>query len=527
MTRSDKAHSAGGSAITSDDRIDVDYCRISYDKSNAGEGVGTQHGKNAEFASANGRDITETYIDNDVSAYDKEVTRPDYLRLCRNIAADLVRSVTIRHADRLHRDIEQASQFMRLAIDHGVRLFSVSRGGEYNLTTSQGRHDFLSDTLRGQGESDHRSERVNDARERQALNGRWGGGNRPYGWGVDTGRVRHVCVNPKDPPIERRYEDRPVLDMSRHNVDEIKEIRKWKNDLLAGVKMSHILQDLTARKVLTQGQKDNRALKRNGKPIRCKGWDSATIRQILLNPRTVGHSVHRGKIVKRNAYLPIITEAEQEALRAHFKDPRRKTSPGNTPKWLGSLIYLCGICDDGTTMTVKYNSKIPGYRCRKHGHCRRPAKLVDEYVEEVMIERLSADDIIDLLPERTTVDVAALQDELLQLDKREIEAGIQGARGEITEVMMKVHSAEITKRRGDIFDLLRNTAGESPLAEFVGNPNPAATWYALSLGRKREILRLLARVTVKPGFIGRYQPRFNPRTALDVADPSAGSTRAA
>ena len=66
----------------------------------------------------------------------------------------------------------------------------------------------------------------------------YGGGVRPFGWGVDTGRVRSVCVNPKAPPMERVYEDRPVLDMTRHNEAEADEIRRWADDLLSGVSMN-------------------------------------------------------------------------------------------------------------------------------------------------------------------------------------------------------------------------------------------------------------------------------------------------
>jgi site-specific DNA recombinase len=42
--------------------------------------------------------------------------------------------------------------------------------------------------------------------------------------------VRSVCVNPKAPAMDRIYEDRPVLDMTRHNEAETAEIRRWADD---------------------------------------------------------------------------------------------------------------------------------------------------------------------------------------------------------------------------------------------------------------------------------------------------------
>ena len=86
------------------------------------------------------------------------------------------------------------------------------------------------------------------------------------------------------------------------------------------------------------------------------GWKSRTVQQILTHPRTSGHAEYLGDIVLRNAYEPILPDDVREALITLFADPARKTSPGNTPKWLGSLIYRCGKCDDGTTMTVRRNT---------------------------------------------------------------------------------------------------------------------------------------------------------------------------
>ena len=120
-------------------------------------------------------------------------------------------------------------------------------------------------------ECDHRGERVALARKRQARKGEYGGGVRPYGWGVDTGRVRSVCVNPKAPAMERRYEDRPVLDMTRHSPAEAAEIRRWADDLLAGVSMNQVLRDLAARGVPTVAVTDGRVVRRDGKPAEHAG----------------------------------------------------------------------------------------------------------------------------------------------------------------------------------------------------------------------------------------------------------------
>jgi site-specific DNA recombinase len=109
-----------------------------------------------------------------------------------------------------------------------------------------------------------------------------------------------------------------------------------------GVSMNHLLRDLAARKVPTVAMTDDRAVRRNGKQAQHGGWNSRTVQQILTHPRTSGHAVCKGEIVTRNTYAPILPDDVREALITLFGDPARKTSPGNTPKWLGSLIYRCG-----------------------------------------------------------------------------------------------------------------------------------------------------------------------------------------
>jgi site-specific DNA recombinase len=470
---------------------DVDYCRISLDRAGGAEGESSQHEENVDLAAEEGREISASYVDNDVSAY-KEGDRPEYERLRRDIEQGRIASVTFWHANRLHRNIEQASRFMNQCRERGVRLFSVARGGEYNLNRSSGREDFLADTLKGQSESDHRGEQVALARKRQARNGDFGGGVRPYGWGVDTGRVRSVCTNPKAPAMERHYEDRPVLDMSRHNAEEAAEIRQWADDLLAGVSMAQLLRNLAQRGVLTVSQKERRALRRGGKSVEHSGWNSRSVRQILTHPRTAGHRIHQGRIVKRNVYPEIISEDKRQALITLFSDPARKTSPGNTPRWLGSLIVRCGVCDNGATMTVRLNCRgTPVYRCRTKGHCQTPAEQVDAHLERVIVDRLSRDDVADLVPDTPQVDVAALRDELRVLDERKVEAAQRFAAGGIDGTQLDTITATVDGRRAEIRAQLAEATQNSPLAEFAATTNAAEHWESLTLGRKREILKLL------------------------------------
>jgi site-specific DNA recombinase len=373
---------------------------------------------------------------------------------------------------------------------------------DFNLDKASGRKELRDDTSEAEYESEHRGERVAIARKRQARQGVYGGGGRPYGWGVDAGRVRSVCVNPKAPPMERVWHDQPVLDMTRHNQQEAEEIRHWASELLAGVSMAQLLRDLAARKVATVAMKDGRSLRKNGKPVTHQGWNSRTLQQILTNPRTSGHAVYQGEIVKRNAYPPILEDDIRLALITLFADPSRKTSPGNTPRWLGSLIYQCGVCADGTTMSVRYDPRgNPTYRCRAKGHCLWPARAADRYVENVIVARLSRPDVVDLIPREQEVDVTGLRDELLVLDARKRDAAQRFALGTIDGAQLDTITATIDKRISQIRADLSSATSESPLSEFAMSQDAQRTWEDLSLGRKRETLRQLFTVRLAP--IGR------------------------
>ena len=535
--RAGAAHPAAGRLV------DVDYCRISLDKGGQEIGVSAQHRENVEFATEQDRTLSETYADNDISAFDESKERPGLARMLADVEAGRIRSITAYEAKRIFRRIVPAQTFIDLCRAHSVRVFSTSKGTEYNFKRATGRNEFLRDVLAGQEESDVRGDRVSVARKTQALNGDWGGGVRAYGWG----RLTHGPIFRDDKrrgkvikePHSLDGDGRPMwLDMKQHNEAEAAEIREWASALLSGVSMDFVLSDLAARGVLTVSATDGRTLKRGGKTVKHGGWNSKTVRQILTNARVAGHAVYKDEIVARNVFEPIISEDQRQALITLFGDPTRKTSPGNVVKWFGSLIYECSICCDGSTMSVRYTPKVvskrtgkirggvPVYTCRSKGHCQRPAHDVDDYVTQAVIALLARDDIMALMPARTTVDIAALREELRTLDAQETETAIKGARGKITAAMMEIFSAEIEKRRGEIYAEIGAAAGESPLAPFAGVDSVEAAaeiWEGLHLGRRREILRLVFRVEILPAgrgkrgpFVGRDAVRITP--AAPVAD---------
>ncbi|GAB1818115.1 recombinase family protein [Herbidospora sp. RD11066] len=297
--------------------------------------------------------------------------------------------------------------------------------------------------------------------------------------------------------------------MTKHNPEEAAEIACWADELLNGVPQAMIMSDMARRGVLTQAEKDGRKRRRNGEELtKPAEWGGRTMWQILLSPRTVGDMVYQGEVIVRDVLPPIISRQQQEALRALHTMPGRDHGPGPAPKWLVSLIMLCGICDDGETFVKSHGADAArNYRCETRGHAKTPAPEVDEHIEYAAMARLARPDLVNLLPAPVaTVDFAALQAEITALEAGKAQATKshrqflltgKGITLELLEEVTTQADEEIAKRHA----LIDQATVKSPLTPFVGaTPERVRElWMSLSLGKKREILRMIMVIKAMPG----------------------------
>lgn len=479
------------------DRLCAGYARISDDKAGDAHGVDAQEAEDRDFGDEIGHPISVMYVDNDVSAF-SGAERPHYQRLLDDIAAGRIAIVIIWHANRMHRSVEQVLAFIKLARAHKVRLFSVMLGGEYNLERASGREQLISDTLKAETESAHRGERIALARKRQARTANWGGGRRPYGWGVpfDPPRYRRVLIDKET----REYTDVEMLNMSEHNPVEAAEIRRMADDVLARVPGGQIIADLKKRGVLTVSQTEGRAIKRRGKTLPPAQWTLTAVRQILTHPRVSGHAVHNGMIIRRDAWDSIIPEEKRQRIIEILSDPDRKVSPGNVPKWLGSLIFLCGLCNNGNRMNVRGNgSGVLQYKCESSSHNAVPALQLDEYISDVVVMILSRPDAAGLIQVQSEIDLDGLRAERADQQERKLTASRLFATGTIGADQLTEITRIADARLADIAEELRGAAAVDPLAEIVMAEHAGAAWQATPLGRRREVVRALMTVTLLPG----------------------------
>lgn len=462
----------------------VIYCRISQDRTGAGLGIDRQREDCEALARGNGWEVVETYVDNDISAYSGK-KRPGYEQMLADLEDGTATIVVAWHTDRLHRSPTELERYISISERRGVSTHTV-QAGQLDLSTPSGRMTARILGAVAKQESEHKGERVARARRQKALAGEWMGGIRPFGWGVPTDEMRTVTDRKTG---EERLE--PVLDMMKAVPEEAEALRFWTDEILSGGSIRSLVKWCADKGVTTT----------RGNPV-----THTDMRDMLIRPRNAGIAVYRGEEVGRGQWEPIVDEAKYRAVVAILTDPGRIVNRGAQPKWLGSLIYVCGreICGQGMTVTQSGGRRYPSYRCPTgHGGGRR-AEIVDQYVEDVIVDRLSRDDAHDLLePAPDGIDVAALQAEAEQIRQRMRDlGGLFGAGqlelGPFTEGMDTARA-----QLEGVMQQLARAATRDPLAGLVGASDVRKAWKALDLERQRNVLRALVTVTLKTPRPGR------------------------
>ncbi|MER8004948.1 recombinase family protein [Streptomyces sp. NPDC094149] len=463
----------------------VIYCRISQDRTGAGLGVDRQREDCEKVAERNGWDVVEVYVDNDVSAYKKSSRRKDYQRMLADLEQGTATIVIAWHTDRLHRSTRELDDYIDLCEARGVATHTV-QSGVIDLSTPSGRMTARILGAVAKQESEHKGERVARARRQKALNGDWMGGIRPFGWGAPTGETRTV--------VDRKTGDEreePVLDMLRAVPEEAEALRYWTDEILSGGSIRSLVRWCADKGVTTT----------RGNPV-----SHTDMRDMLLRPRNAGIAVYRGEEVGRGKWEPIVDEAKYRAVCAILKDPGRTTTPGAQPKWLGSLLYRCGRneCGRGMTVTQSGGRNYPSYKCPTgHGGGRR-AEKVDQYVTDVVVERLSRPDAHELLePAPEGIDVAGLQAESERIRQRMKDLGGLFGAGQLELEAFTEGMDTARAQLEGVTQQLARAATRDPLAGLVGAPDVRAAWKALELDRKRSVLRALVEVTLKTPRPGR------------------------
>lgn len=461
------------------------YLRISQDRQGLSLGIDRQREDCTQLAASRGWDLVAVFADNDLSAT-KGKRRPGYVDLMAAVERGEIDRVIVYQTSRLWRNRRERVTGMELFQAKGIGLVPV-RGPELDFSSASGR---MVAGILGEldtAEVEVKSERATRKVLQKVQGGEYLGGPRMFG----------IRTNGRD-------------------LDEVEAdvVRRMYKQILAGGSIYSLRRQT--------------------------GKNHASIVAILRNPRCRGVRILHG--VEYPASNPaLVDDTTWHAVNAILDDPSRRKQTGTAYRWFGAGLYRCAECD----RTVRTSMSGHGYRsysCASvAGGCGRVwrADRIDEYVVEVIAERLSRDDVPELIPadDRITplaLEAAALRTRLDVLMDHYTD-------GALTEAQLLRGTEKMRTRLAEVETAMSAAVGDNTLAGL--GADPAQAWRDMTSdaimapparktektivvpparktdsdpGRARAVARVLCDISLRPSPRGRARLDWNPDTVVQI-----------
>lgn len=446
------------------------YARISSDDGTA-LGVARQVEDCKALATKRGWQVTDTYIDNDVSA-SNGARRPQYEELIEAIKHDKIGALVVWDVDRLTRTPAELETFIGLADAHSIDLASV--GGEVDLATPQGR---LTARIKG-SVARHEVEQSSRRLKRKFLERAEAG--------KSHGKVAYGYVR------EPTFDDNGVLVgyVEQLHPAQAEVIRSSTARLLAGEPLRSVFSELNA----------SGSTAPTGSP-----WSGTTLRQVLLRERNAGRRVHQGQVIGKGDWPAILADDTFDRLVAMLRDPRRRTNSGSEVVHLLSGIALCGRCGERLRGAAAHQSgkkrQPRAYFCPSCYKLRRKADAVDEVVEGIVVARLSKPDAASLFggdPEG----LRRAREQKEAVEARMEIAADQFADGAITGPQLERITARLKPQFEDAQARLQASKPLPEMDVFTGK-DAATAWTKAVIERKRAVIDSIMAITILPSGAGK------------------------
>lgn len=472
--------------------------------------------------------IVRLFEDNDLSAYTGK-PRPDYKAMLDALRNDEADCVLAWHTDRLHRSPVELEEYIDVCGPNGIDTRTV-KAGQLDLSTATGRMIARQLGVQARYEVERMIERSKRARDQKVGRGEYAGGPRPFGYEKDGVTPRTLecpdCgrVGPDGFPVRRQCDGCGAVDRFTRNLaceaceakdtlqvtrvcgdcgttatfaegSEAAVVRDAAPAVLSGASLGSLVAAAKTAGLMTSHGKVHRA---------------PNFRSVLLRPRNVGLMQHRGEIVGRADWMPLMDEPTWRSMVAVLEDPARLPSATNARKHLGSNIYVCGVCGATLKASSKPNRRgggtRPVYRCRDKDCVTRDLPDLDSFVILQLMDRLARENTEDLTaPREEPVNVRALQDEMRSARRMLDDLATALGKGEMDMQEWRAAAGPARKRLAAAEDAMKDAVKRNPAAELIGAEDPEAVWMseAFDLSRKRATIDYLMKVTVHTARRGR------------------------
>lgn len=446
------------------------YARISADREGRELGVQRQVDDSVAMVENAGDHVVRVYCDNDISASTRSrKVRPEYNQMLADVRSGLIRGIAAYKSSRITRRPRENEDLIELAEKYGT-VFRYVASPAFDLGTANGRTVARILAATDAGEPEGLSEQARRQRLQKAMAGEFLGGRPSFGYTVDgMGVVEEQAAFVAD--AYERF-------LARESLGEI--ARRFNR---AGLRTAH-----------------------GGE------WGYDTMRRLLMRARYAGLIELGGEILGKGKWPAIVDEETWRAARAILTDPKRRREHSSDRIYLGTGVFLCGVCDDGTTVrSTVVNKGQRAYKCRLHAHLTRAAEPVDDMVQRYMVERLREPDSVNLLTSNSDVDLRDLHRQAEEIRHQINEADDDRAEGVIDRGRWMRITERLRARLVEVERSLNASARGSVLNGLVGNPDIVRIWYGeaadgsdgLSISRKAAVVKDLAVVTLLPARRGR------------------------
>lgn len=500
------------------------------------EGIDIQLERGRALAASRDFEVVREYVDDGVSGYAAREEGTAFVQMLDDARARRFDVVIVRKLDRLGRSLSALEALTT------AKAQLVTADGEVDLTTVNGRLMANLLTSVARAESETKAERRVSRNNARREDGIPTSGRVPYGYRWITTKER----------AERGSEEAYELDGER-----AADVRGIFDAFLAGVTLGGIARDLN-----TAGRRTI-ATKRHPEGV---PFSPTTVRRILMNPYYAallpreapkdGAHYDQGQITADDCvpgqWPAIVKPEEWSAAKARLAHPERKTSPGPARRWMLSGLAICGghgqrddaaiaaraleatgrsdaaeltpqeiaeaavaLAEERCGMAIRAGggeAGIHSYRCGSMRHFMRRGHPLDDFIERLVIARLSADDAADLLLDRERPDAEALSAELTRLEAVRRELGDDRDEGLIGRAEYQRRLKRVDAKLAEVRGKLEKGAVVEPLRDLVGADDVRGVWDGLTLGRKRAVIEALMTIVVHS--VGQGNRRNMPDAAM-------------
>jgi site-specific DNA recombinase len=447
------------------------YLRISDDKDGTQTATERQLEDCTRYAANQGWDIVDVFQDVDLSAYKRNVTRPEFERMLMAVKDGEIGGVLAWKIDRISRRQRDLVRLDEELEEAGGFIATVVEG----IDTRKAEYRFVSEMLVAMArmESQNMSTRVARANESMAEAGLpSNGGHRAFGYSSDRKRIIP---------------------------EEAELIKEAERRLLDGEGIRRICLDWEERGITSP----------TGKP-----WKQGPLRRLLANPMLSAQRIYKGLTIA-GKWPAILTERETARLRLLLLDPARRKMTTNSRSYLLSGFLRCGRC--GVNLVARpTGEKVRRYVCARQpgrgacGKLARVAEPVEETVTEMVFVALEDADLSGFVRGRERKNLETLQQNIRD-DETALEALAQDfyvdriiERGEFLSARDAIEK-RLAKNRARAADDRRHGV----LGELMAGAKLRELWPTKSLDWKRAVLGVvLDHVVIEPAQAGRN--KFDP-----------------